>query len=89
MTKSTPLRFSVRPENETAAVAYIKERGYSPAKIEKGRDDGLAVLIFAPLPDDQIYGLIQALPTHLSAKLGIMMGNRPPFGPDDANEIKQ
>lgn len=88
MAKTAPLRFSVRPENEAAAVAYLKERGYAPAKVEKGGGDGLVVLVFAPLPDDQIFGLLQALPTHLSAKLGIVMGKRLQLGLDDASQIK-
>ncbi|MFN3458009.1 MAG: hypothetical protein ACK4Z8_10590 [Novosphingobium sp.] len=46
--------------------------------IEKD-DAGLSVLIFRPLPDDQMFGLVQALPVHLSAKIGIVMGDQPPF----------
>jgi hypothetical protein len=26
-----------------------------------------------------MFGLVQALPVHLSAKIGIVMGNQPPF----------
>ncbi|MCW3836094.1 hypothetical protein ACFQ1E_08580 [Sphingomonas canadensis] len=78
MAKPIPTRFSVLAENEAAAIAYLEARGYSPMAIEKD-DGGLSVLIFRPLPDDQMFGLIQALPAHLSAKIGIVMGNQPPF----------
>jgi len=44
-------------------------------------DDGLIVLDFKSLPDVQMFGLIQALPVHLSAKIGIVSGDRPPFTP--------
>jgi hypothetical protein len=78
MAKPIPTRFSVLPENEAAAIAHLEARGYSPMAIEKD-DGGLSVLIFKPLPDDQMLGLIQALPVHLNAKIGIVVGNQPPF----------
>lgn len=78
MTKRIPMRFGVLPENEAAAIAHLEARGYSPAAIETD-DGGLSVLIFMPLPDDQMFGLVQALPAHLSAKIGIVMGDQPPF----------
>ncbi|MBD3761772.1 MAG: hypothetical protein IE929_13580 [Rhizorhabdus sp.] len=78
MAKPTPTRFSVLPENEAAAIAHLEARGYSPAAIEKD-DGGLSVLIFRPLPDDQMFGLVQALPVHLSAKIGFVIGDQPPF----------
>lgn len=80
MAKPLPSRFSVRPENEAAAVAHLEARGYSPLAIEKD-ESGLIVLIFEPLADDKMLGLVQALPLHLSAKVGIAMGGRPPFTP--------
>lgn len=78
MAKPIPTRFSVLPENEAAAVAHVAARGYFPMRIENGAD-GLRILIFKPLPDDQMFGLVEALPVHLSAKIGIVMGDRPPF----------
>jgi hypothetical protein len=78
MPKPIPTRFSVQPENEAAAIAHLEARGYSPMRVEKD-GSGLSLLIFAPLPDDQMLGLVQALPVHLSAKIGIVMGNQPPF----------
>ncbi|MBX3594742.1 hypothetical protein [Sphingomonas sp.] len=78
MAKPIPTRFSVFPENEAAAVAHLEARGYSPAAIEKD-GCGLSVLIFSPLPDDQMFALAQALPVHLSAKIGFVMGDQPPF----------
>jgi len=63
-----------------SAVAYREARGYPAMAIEKD-DDGLIVLVFKPLPDVQMSGLIQALPVHLSAKIGTVSGDRPPFTP--------
>ena len=80
MANPVPTRFSVLPENEATAVAHLEARGYPPEAIEKD-DDGLIVLIFKPLPDDEMFGLVQALPVHLSAKVGTVMGDRPPFTP--------
>ncbi|MES2042958.1 MAG: hypothetical protein V4475_03725 [Pseudomonadota bacterium] len=80
MAKPIPTRFSVLPENETAAIAHLEARGYSPMAIEKD-ESGLIVLIFEPLPDDKMFGLVQALPGRLSAKVGIVMDGRPPFTP--------
>ena len=80
MAKPIPTRFSVLPENEADAVAHLEARGYSPMAIEKD-ESGLIVLIFEPLADDKMFGLVQALPVHLSAKVGIVMGGRPPFMP--------
>ncbi|WP_138921376.1 hypothetical protein [Novosphingobium pentaromativorans] len=76
MAKPIPLRFSVMPENEAAAVDYLQEQGYSPTTIEKD-ESGVVILIFRPLPDNQLIGLFQALPMHLSAKTGIVMGDQP------------
>ena len=78
MAKPTPTRFSVLPENEAAALAHLEARGYSPQEIEKD-EGGLVVLIFEPLADDEMLGLVQALPVHLSAKVGIVMGGEPVF----------
>jgi hypothetical protein len=82
MGKVKPTRFSVSAENEAEAVAHLHARGYAPTKIEKCKD-GLIALIFAPLPDDQMFGLVQALAMHLSAKIGIVVGNTPPFRSED------
>lgn len=80
MAKPIPARFSVLPENEAAALAHLEARGYSPMAIEKdGR--GLIVLIFAALPDDELLGLVQALPVHLSAKVGLIVGDQSPPAP--------
>ncbi len=78
MAKPIPTRFSVVPENETAAIAHLEARGYSPITVEKD-EGGLSVLIFTAFPDDEMFGLVQALPVHLSAKIGIVMGDQPPF----------
>ncbi len=78
MAKPIPLRFSVLPENEAAAIAHLAARGYSPVAIEED-DDGLIILIFKPLPDDQLYELFLALPAHLSAKIGMVMDGPQPL----------
>ena len=75
MKKDTPLRFYVRLEDELEAITYLKERGIFPMKVEKG-EDGLAVFLFATPPENQMFEFTQALPSHLSAKVGIIMGNR-------------
>lgn len=79
MTEAGP-RFYVLVENEAAAVAHVTDRGYPPAAIERD-GDRFVVLIFQSKPVDQLFGLFQALPTHLSAKIGIMSGV-PPFTPE-------
>ncbi len=71
----------MRSEHQAAAIEHLRERGYVPKKVEPD-GNGLIVLIFSPLPDDQLYGLVQALPLHLSAKVGIILGGKPPFSPD-------
>ena len=76
--KDTPLRFIVRLENELEAITHFKERGLVPIKIEKGKD-GLAVFLFATPPDNQMFEFTQSLPSHLSAKVGIIIGNREPL----------
>lgn len=65
--------FSVAAANEAAAVAYVTERGFPPARIEKDAN-GLSVLVFAPVPDTEMYRLANALPVHLSAKIGLVGG---------------
>ncbi|PBN41383.1 hypothetical protein SxD43FB_22055 [Sphingobium sp. D43FB] len=78
MGKSAPTRFSVTPENEAAALARVSECGYSPIRIEKS-EDGLIVLFFAPRPSEEMAGLMDALPLHLSAKIDVVAGNDVPF----------
>ncbi|TCP82019.1 hypothetical protein C8J42_1273 [Sphingomonas sp. PP-CE-1A-559] len=78
MAKPTAARFSVLPENEQAALAYLDARGCAPAKIERDVE-GLTVLIFPPFVGDPLEGLAKAIPVHLSAKIGIVVGNAPPF----------
>lgn len=65
--------FSVAAINEAAAVAYATERGFPPKRVERDAN-GLAVLVFAPVPDAQMYRLANALPVHLSAKIGFIGG---------------
>ena len=74
---TTPSFFSVSSENEAEALAHLTRKGFPPSRIEKG-EDGLAVLVFADVPDERMYELAQALPVHLSAKIGIVMGDRSP-----------
>ncbi len=72
-------RFSVANENEDAAVAHLNARGFSPSRIERD-EDGLVGLLF-DVPEDRMHLLAQALPVHLSAKIGIVVGDQPPFAP--------
>lgn len=85
MTKSMPIKFSVQSEDKAAAVAHLRERGYSPMRIEE-RGNGSVMLVFSPLPDNQMFELVQALPFHLSAKIGVVMGDHPPFHPEQSND---
>lgn len=73
-----PVRFYVLAENEPAAIAHVNARGFSPMTIERG-DGDTVILIFESRPDDELFELVQALPGHLSAKVGIIAGDRPPF----------
>lgn len=76
MSEATETYFNVAFENEALAVAHVTGQGFPPSRIERG-EDGSSVLVFAPLPDDRMFGLAKALPIHLSSKLGIVGG--PPF----------
>jgi hypothetical protein len=73
--------FSVTPANRTAAIAHVTDRGFPPLRIEQS-EDGLVVLVFAPVPDERMFDLAQALPIHLSAKIGYVVGGEPPFRPE-------
>lgn len=75
MKSGPPIRFSVHPDDEIEAILHFSERGYSPQEIEKG-EGGLVYLLFPILPDDQMSEFMQAMPSHLSAKIGVIMGNR-------------
>ena len=85
MNKPIAAKFSVRPEDETAAIDHLLERGFAPTAIETD-SRGLKVLIFPPLPDDRMHSLALALPVHLSAKIGIVTGGRSPFAPVRTND---
>jgi hypothetical protein len=76
---TTPSFFTVAPANEVEAVAHLTAKGFPPSRIEKDAD-GMVVLVFADIPEERMYELAQALPVHLSAKVGIVMGDQPPFG---------
>ena len=72
-------RFSVAVGKVEAAVAWLAERGFAPDRIEQ--DGGDSVLMFAPLLDVRRHALVMALPVHLCAKVGIVVGERPAFMP--------
>ncbi|WP_237709249.1 hypothetical protein [Sphingomonas elodea] len=65
--------FSVAAANEAAAVEYVTERGFPPLRVERD-EKGCSVLVFAPLPDTEMFRLANALPVHLSAKVGFVGG---------------
>ena len=65
--------FSVAAANEAAAVGYVTERGFPPVRVEKD-ENGVCVLVFAPLPDTDMFRLANALPVHLSTKIGFIGG---------------
>ncbi|WP_234715954.1 hypothetical protein [Sphingopyxis macrogoltabida] len=67
------------------AVAYVRERGFEPSEIERD-EHGFVYLVFSPLPDSQCRTLAQALPIHLSAKIGFAMNGAPPFTTPDQND---
>lgn len=75
---SEPSFFTVAPENEAEAVSHLTAKGFPPSRIEND-EEGMVVLVFADVPEERMYELAQALPVHLSAKLGIVMGDYPPF----------
>lgn len=78
MGRKTPIRFAVMPESEAEAIAYVRERGFEPAKIERD-EHGFVYLVFPPLSDSQCGRLAQVLPVHLSAKIGFVMNGALPF----------
>jgi hypothetical protein len=57
MAKPISTRFAVRSEDEAAAIAHLLDRGYSPVRVEKD-DSDLSILVFAPLADDLMLGLV-------------------------------
>ncbi|HEY0622450.1 hypothetical protein [Sphingomonas sp.] len=73
----TPVLFSVSPENEAEAIAQLTAREFPPSRIETD-EEGLTILVFA-VPDEQMDALVRALPVHLSANVGIVVGDQPPF----------
>jgi hypothetical protein len=72
-----PAKFSVLPENEVQAVAHFEVHGFSPTRIERDAQ-GLSVLVFSPMTEEQALRFVEVFPVHLSAKIGIVVGNRPP-----------
>jgi hypothetical protein len=85
MDRKTPIKFAVIPEREGEAVAYVRERGFESARIERD-DNGFVYLVFPPLSDIECGRLAQALPIHLSAKIGFVMNGAPPFSAPDRND---
>ena len=75
-------RFCVAAADESAAIAHLAARGFSPSRIEPD-EEGLIGLIF-DVPEDRMYLLAQALPVHLSAKIGIVVGDQTSFAPNPA-----
>lgn len=73
------------PDSEAEAIAYVRERGFEPVKLEHD-EQGLVYLVFPPLSDRDCGRLAQALPVHLSAKIGFVMNGAPPFIAPDRND---
>lgn len=73
------------PESAAEAIAYVRERGFESAEIERD-DHGLVYLVFPSLSDIECNRLAQALPTHLGAKVGFVMNGAPPFVAPDRND---
>ena len=67
------------------AIAYVRERGFESAEIERD-DQGFVYLVFPPLSDIECNRLAQALPIHLSAKVGLVMNGAPPLVAPDRND---
>lgn len=65
--------FSVATRHEATAISHVTERGFPPCRVER-TENGVSILAFPPLPDAEMAGLAQALPVHLSAKIGIVGG---------------
>lgn len=76
-----PTRFSVLSANVDAAIAHLTERGFRPSSVERG-EGGMAALVFAGVPENRMHLLAQALPVHLGAKIGIVVGNQDSFQPE-------
>lgn len=77
MTRKTSTRFAVIPESEAEAIAYVNERGFEPM-IERDAQ-GCVYLVFPALSEVESSLLAVALPIHLSAKIGIVANDPPPF----------
>lgn len=78
MVESDESFFAVAPENKGAALAHLTERGLVPIKVDDC-GDGLCTLAFAQIPEERMYARARALPIHLGAQLGVVIGdNLPP-----------
>jgi hypothetical protein len=72
MAMNIPIRFAVMPENEVEAVAHLAATGHAPTKIERDDKDSV-YLMFPPTSEVDAWKLMEALPRHLSAKIGFVM----------------
>ncbi len=70
-------RFSVAAHHVDAAIGWLAARGFAPCRIE--HRDGEAALVFPAMADERLHMLAMALPVHLSNRIGIVVGDRPPF----------
>lgn len=84
MRKRDGMRFSVYPQNEDAALACFGEHGFRPLRVE-GETNGLVTLVFPALPAKELHALVLAAPAHLSAKVGVVVGDRAPFSSANPN----
>lgn len=59
------LRFTVAPEHEAEVSDLYAKAGFTPLRIEH-KEDGNIVFVLPKVPDDKMYSLITAVPSHYS-----------------------
>lgn len=69
------MRFTTSVKNKAVVEKIYKQAGFSPVGFEYS-DDGHVTFIFAKLPDEEMFGLINATPRKYSSISGVVVGSQ-------------
>jgi hypothetical protein len=78
--KKVGLRFTVHPEHEHEVAELYRDAGFDPLRIERSNDE-LVTFVVASRPEEEMFALITAVPSHYSALQGFVVGKAFPFEP--------